>query len=143
MTPIAEEMLADLGADTVEWRANYDATLDEPVVLPSRIPQLLMNGSTGIAVGMATNIPPHNLGEVARRAGRADRRSRDSTCKGLLKHIKGPDFPTGGELLSSRAELRTVYETGAGRAAAARRVQARAAAARHAARSSSRRSPTR
>src|SRR4029453_10074429 len=64
LTALAEEMLADLGAETVPLRANYDATLDEPIVLPSAIPQLLMNGSTGIAVGMATNIPPHNLNEL-------------------------------------------------------------------------------
>src|SRR5581483_6371597 len=64
LTPLAEEMLHDLGADTVPLRANYDATIEEPVVLPSAIPQLLMNGSTGIAVGMATNVPPHNLGEI-------------------------------------------------------------------------------
>ena len=113
LTAIAEEMLADLGSDTVEWRANYDATLEEPVVLPSRIPQLLMNGSTGIAVGMATNIPPHNLTEVC-DALTALIDDPQLEVKDLLKHIKGPDFPTGGELLSSRADLRTAYETGQG-----------------------------
>ena len=113
LTAIAEEMLADLGSDTVEWRANYDATLDEPVVLPSRIPQLLMNGSTGIAVGMATNIPPHNLSEVC-DALTALIDEPGLEVKDLLKHIKGPDFPTGGELLSSKADLRTAYETGQG-----------------------------
>src|SRR5215831_2060426 len=77
LTRIAEEMLAELGADTVEWRPNYDSTLDEPVVLPSRIPQLLANGSTGIAVGMATNIPPHNLSEV---------------CSALVALIADPDL---------------------------------------------------
>jgi len=113
LTAIAEEMLADLGSDTVDWRANYDATLDEPVVLPSRIPQLLMNGSTGIAVGMATNIPPHNLSEVCDAlVALIDDPALE--VKDLLKHVKGPDFPTGGELLSSRAELRTAYETGQG-----------------------------
>jgi DNA gyrase subunit A len=113
LTAIAEEMLADIVADTVEWRPNYDATLEEPVVLPSRIPQLLMNGSTGIAVGMATNIPPHNLGEIA-DALTAMIDEPDLDVKGLLKHIKGPDFPTGGELLSSKSEIRQVYETGQG-----------------------------
>ena len=113
LTAIAEEMLADIVADTVEWRANYDATLEEPVVLPSRLPQLLMNGSTGIAVGMATNIPPHHLGEVC-DALVAMIDEPDLDVKGLLKHIKGPDFPTGGELLSSRAEVRAVYESGQG-----------------------------
>jgi len=113
LTAIAEEMLADLGSDTVEWRANYDATLDEPTVLPSRIPQLLMNGSTGIAVGMATNIPPHNLNEIC-DALVALVDTPELEVKDLLKHIKGPDFPTGGELLSSKAELRSAYETGQG-----------------------------
>jgi len=113
LTAIAEEMLSDLGADTVDWRPNYDATLDEPVVLPSRLPQLLMNGSTGIAVGMATNIPPHDLGEVV-DALVAMVDDPDVDVKGLLRHVKGPDFPTGGELLSTRAEVRAVYETGQG-----------------------------
>ena len=113
LTALAEEMLAELGADTVEWRPNYDATLDEPIVLPSRIPQLLMNGSTGIAVGMATNIPPHNLNEVC-AALTALIDEPDLDVKGLLKHIKGPDFPTGGELLSSKAEIRAAYESGQG-----------------------------
>jgi DNA gyrase subunit A len=113
LTAIAEEMLGDLGSDTVDWRANYDASLDEPVVLPSRIPQLLMNGSTGIAVGMATNIPPHNLSEVC-DALTALIDDPALEVKDLLKHVKGPDFPTGGELLSSRSELRAAYETGQG-----------------------------
>ena len=113
ITALAEEMLADLGAETVALRANYDATLDEPIVLPSAIPQLLMNGSTGIAVGMATNIPPHNLRElVAALTAMIDDRELD--VKGLLKHVKGPDFPTGGEILNSKKELREIYETGQG-----------------------------
>ena len=113
LTPIAEEILADLGSDTVDWRANYDATLEEPIVLPSRIPQLLMNGSTGIAVGMATNIPPHNLCEVV-DALIALIAQPKLTVRDLLKHVKGPDFPTGGELLSSRTEIRNAYQTGQG-----------------------------
>jgi DNA gyrase subunit A len=113
LTALAEEMLSDLGAETVPLRANYDATLDEPIVLPSAIPQLLMNGSTGIAVGMATNIPPHNLTElVAALTAMIDEPEID--VKGLLKHIKGPDFPTGGEVLNAKRELREVYETGQG-----------------------------
>src|SRR5262249_30711435 len=113
LTAIAEEMLADLGADTVAFRANYDATQDEPVVLPSAVPQLLMNGSTGIAVGMATNIPPHNLREiVAALVAMIDEPEID--VKGLMKHLKGPDFPTGGEILNARKELREIYETGQG-----------------------------
>src|SRR5499425_3474126 len=113
LTPLAEEMLEDLGAGTVTLRANYDATLEEPTVLPSAIPQLLMNGSTGIAVGMATNIPPHNLKEVV-AALTAMIDEPDLDVKGLLKHVKGPDFPTGGEMLNSKRELRQIYETGQG-----------------------------
>ncbi len=113
LTPLAEEMLADLGAETVSLRPNYDATLDEPIVLPSAVPQLLMNGSTGIAVGMATNIPPHNQREVV-AALTAMIDEPDLDVKGLLKHVKGPDFPTGGEILNSRKELREIYESGQG-----------------------------
>ena len=113
LTALAEEMLADLGAETVPFRGNYDATLEEPIVLPSAIPQLLMNGSTGIAVGMATNIPPHNLREiVAALIAMVD--EPDLDVKGLLKHLRGPDFPTGGEILNSKKELRAIYETGQG-----------------------------
>jgi DNA gyrase subunit A len=113
LTPLAEEMLADLGAETVAFRANYDATQEEPVVLPSAVPQLLMNGSTGIAVGMATNVPPHNLREiVAALVAMIDEPAID--VKGLTKHLKGPDFPTGGEILNSRKEVREIYETGQG-----------------------------
>jgi DNA gyrase subunit A len=113
LTALAEEMLADLRAETVALRANYDATLDEPVVLPSAIPQLLMNGSTGIAVGMATNIPPHNLREVV-AALTAMIDEPDLDVKGLLKHLRGPDFPTGGEILNPKRELRVIYEDGQG-----------------------------
>src|SRR5499427_9511436 len=113
LTALAGEMLEDLGAETVPFRANYDATIEEPVVLPSAIPQLLMNGSTGIAVGMATNIPPHNLHELsAALVAMIDEPGID--VKGLLKHVKGPDFPTGGEILNARKELREIYETGQG-----------------------------
>jgi DNA gyrase subunit A len=113
LTAVCEEMLEDLGAETVDFRATFDAMHDEPVVLPSAIPQLLMNGSTGIAVGMATNIPPHNLREiVAALTAMID--EPDIDVKGLLKHVKGPDFPTGGEMLNSKKELREVYETGQG-----------------------------
>ena len=113
LTPLAEEMLADLAADTVDLRPTFDAMHEEPVVLPSAIPQLLMNGSTGIAVGMATNIPPHNLREVV-SALLAMIDEPGIEVKGLVRHIKGPDFPTGGEILDSRRELRTIYETGQG-----------------------------
>src|SRR6266436_4807911 len=113
LTPLAEEMLADLGAETVPLRATFDAMLEEPTVLPSAIPQLLMNGSTGIAVGMATNIPPHNLSEVV-AALTAMIDEPDLDVKGLLKHVKGPDFPTGGEILNTKKELRDIYESGQG-----------------------------
>jgi DNA gyrase subunit A len=110
---VAEALLQDLDADTVPFRTTYDATRDEPVVLPAAVPQLLMNGSTGIAVGMATNIPPHNLGElVDALVAMIDDPASDT--RALLKFIKGPDFPTGGEILNSRAELRAIYETGQG-----------------------------
>jgi DNA gyrase subunit A len=113
LTALAEEMLADLGAETVPFRANYDATIEEPIVLPSAVPQLLMNGSTGIAVGMATNVPPHNLREIiAALTAMIDEPALD--VKGLLKHLKGPDFPTGGEMLNSKKEIRAIYETGQG-----------------------------
>jgi DNA gyrase subunit A len=113
LTPLAEEMLADLRAETVPVRATFDAQRDEPTVLPSAVPQLLMNGSTGIAVGMATNIPPHNLREiVAALTALID--EPDLDVKGLLKHVKGPDFPTGGEILNGKKELRDIYETGQG-----------------------------
>jgi len=113
LAAIAEELLRDIRHETVDFRDNYDATLREPVVLPAAIPQLLINGSTGIAVGMATNIPPHNLSEVI-EALVAMIRDPAITSKDLCKHIKGPDFPTGGEILNSRAELRKIYESGQG-----------------------------
>jgi DNA gyrase subunit A len=117
---IATEMLRDLDMDTVDFAANYDGSRQEPLVLPARFPNLLVNGSSGIAVGMATNIPPHNLREViAATIAYIDDPDIDTT--GLLKHIKGPDFPTGGIILG-REGIRDAYETGRGRV----RVQARA-----------------
>jgi DNA gyrase subunit A len=95
MTPLAEDMLADIEKETVDFIANYDDSLKEPAVLPSRIPNLLVNGAAGIAVGMATNIPPHNLGEVV--DGLVELiENPEITIKQLMKHIPGPDFPTGG-----------------------------------------------
>ena len=112
MAKIAQEMLEDLEKNTVDFMPNYDESLQEPVVLPSKIPNLLVNGSYGIAVGMATNIPPHNLGEVV-----------DGLClliddpntpiETLMKHIKGPDFPTGG-LIQGREGIKKAYTTGRG-----------------------------
>jgi len=113
LTAIAEELLRDVRHDTVDYRDNYDATLREPEVLPAALPQLLMNGSTGIAVGMATNIPPHNLAEVIEALlAMIDDPTLDN--KDLCKFIKGPDFPTGGEILNSKAELRQIYQDGHG-----------------------------
>ncbi|WP_428266634.1 DNA gyrase/topoisomerase IV subunit A [Haliangium sp.] len=109
----AMDLLDELKKDTVAFRANYDATTEEPVVLPARFPNLLVNGSTGIAVGMATNIPPHNLREVC-GALIALAEDHELGTAALLKHIKGPDFPTGGQILNSKAELRQIYEEGRG-----------------------------
>jgi DNA gyrase subunit A len=115
LTPIAAETISEIGQGTVHFRPNYDGTKEEPVVLPSRLPNLLVNGTTGIAVGMATSIPPHNLGE---------------TCNALLKvledpevkdfqlvandAVRGPDFPTGAQVLNTKDELREIYKTGQG-----------------------------
>ncbi|MCZ6801278.1 MAG: DNA topoisomerase 4 subunit A [Nitrospirae bacterium] len=113
LTPASSELLSELQKDTVDFQANYDGKGEEPLILPARFPNLLVNGSTGIAVGMATNIPPHNLGEVIEAAITLID-NRDSSITDLLKSIKGPDFPTGGEILNSRAEILDIYETGQG-----------------------------
>lgn len=113
LRPLALELLGELGKRTVEWRPNYDGTKNEPVVLPARFPNLLVNGSQGIAVGMATSIPPHNLGEVL-DAAIALSNQRDLPVIQLLRHIKGPDFPTGGQLHATKRELEAVYTTGQG-----------------------------
>jgi DNA gyrase subunit A len=123
MTHISVEMLADLDKDTVDWTANYDGTRNEPTVLPGRFPNLICNGSTGIAVGMATNIPPHNLTEVV-GALLVLIENREATTDDLLKHITGPDFPTGGILITKEKDPKTglvidnltsAYATGHGR----------------------------
>src|SRR5438105_6717331 len=113
MGKTAEAMLEDLEKDTVDWMDNFDGTLKEPTVLPSKFPNLLVNGSSGIAVGMATNIPPHNLREVV-DALIALAEDKDITLVKLMTHIKGPDFPTGGLMLNTKPELRTIYEAGQG-----------------------------
>lgn len=110
---IAEEMLADLDKDTVDFRPNFDDSLTEPTVLPAKIPNLLVNGSSGIAVGMATNMPPHNLTEVV-NATIAYIDNNDIEILGLMEHIKGPDFPTGGIIYGVEG-IRSAYETGKGR----------------------------
>src|SRR6059058_5127373 len=120
LSRIATEMLRDLDMDTVDFGPNYDGSRQEPLVLPARFPNLLVNGSSGIAVGMATNIPPHNLREVI-GATIAYLENPDIDLGGLMRHIKGPDFPTGGIILG-RGGIRDAYETGRGRV----RIQARA-----------------
>ncbi|HLM86213.1 MAG TPA: DNA topoisomerase (ATP-hydrolyzing) [Solirubrobacteraceae bacterium] len=120
LSRISTEMLRDLDMDTVDFVANYDGSRREPLVLPARFPNLLVNGSSGIAVGMATNIPPHNLREVI-DATIAYIDDPEIDTAGLMRHIKGPDFPTGGIILG-HAGIKDAYETGRGRV----RVQARA-----------------
>ncbi|MEK9629505.1 MAG: DNA topoisomerase IV subunit A [Nitrospinota bacterium] len=113
LTAITAFLLSDIKKDTVDFRPNYDNTLKEPVVLPSRIPNLLINGSSGIAVGMACSFPSHNLHEVfSALISLIDEPKQ--TITSLMKHIKGPDFPTEGIILNSKAELRKAYESGSG-----------------------------
>lgn len=110
---ISDEVLQEIEQQTVPFRPNYDGTKTEPVVLPSRMPNLLVNGSTGIAVGMATNIPPHNLGEVCTALIKL-LDNPDLTTLQLCRWVKGPDFPTGGQVLNSPDELKEIYKTGSG-----------------------------
>jgi DNA gyrase subunit A len=110
---IAIELLKELGKKTVNFRPNFDGTLFEPSVLPARYPNLLVNGAQGIAVGMATSIPPHNLGEVCDALEAMIDDPEISSAK-LVQKVKAPDFPTGGEILSSKAEIKQIYETGQG-----------------------------
>jgi DNA gyrase subunit A len=110
---LSDEILTEIDQSTVPFRPNYDGTKTEPVVLPSRIPNLLINGATGIAVGMATNIPPHNLTEVCTALIRL-LDNPDLSSVQLCRYIKGPDFPTGGEMLNSPEELKEIYKTGSG-----------------------------
>ena len=113
LAPYAKSLLQELGQGTVDWTPNFDGTLKEPVVLPARLPNLLLNGTTGIAVGMSTDVPPHNLNEVASALVHLIDNPK-ATVAQLMKHIKGPDFPTGGELVSSRDDIREIYATGNG-----------------------------
>jgi len=113
MAPIAEELLEDIEKDTVDFSSNYDDRLQEPDVLPSKVPNLLLNGSSGIAVGMSTNIPPHNLGELVDATVHL-LENPDCTVEDLMEHIKGPDFPTGGNIVG-RDAIYSAYATGRGR----------------------------
>ncbi|HEX4337900.1 MAG TPA: DNA topoisomerase IV subunit A [Polyangiaceae bacterium] len=117
LQPISAELLSEIDQDTVHFRPNYDGTKTEPVVLPARLPNLLINGASGIAVGMATNIPPHNPEEVCAAAVRlldALLDGKQLSSRELCRTIKGPDFPTGGQIISTTEELKQVYETGQG-----------------------------
>ena len=115
MTPLALELLRDIEKDTVPFHLNFDDTLQEPDMLPGRFPNLLVNGAMGIAVGLATNIPPHNLGEVI-DATVAQIDDPDITLPQLMEHLSGPDFPTGGYIIGKEG-IRQAYETGKGRIA--------------------------
>ena len=110
---ISDEMLEEIDQATVHFRPNYDGTKTEPVVLPARLPNLLVNGATGIAVGMATNVPPHNLGEVCTALVKL-LDNPDLSSVQLCRYVKGPDFPTGGQILNSADELKEIYRTGSG-----------------------------
>ncbi|HNP37344.1 MAG TPA: DNA topoisomerase IV subunit A [Woeseiaceae bacterium] len=113
LTPYAKNLLQELAHGTVDWVPNFDGTMDEPIVLPARLPNLLLNGTTGIAVGMSTDVPPHNLREVASALVHLIDNPKASVAD-LMKHIKAPDFPTGGEIVSPRADINEIYTTGAG-----------------------------
>ncbi|MGH9162494.1 MAG: DNA gyrase/topoisomerase IV subunit A [Vicinamibacteraceae bacterium] len=110
---LADELLTELEQDTVPFRPSYDGTRTEPVVLPSRVPNLLVNGAMGIAVGMATNVPPHHLGEVCTALLKLID-NPDLTSAQLCRYVKGPDFPTGGQILNTPEELKEIYRTGSG-----------------------------
>ena len=121
MAKITEELLADIGKDTIDYRKNFDESLDEPVVLPAKLPNLLLNGANGIAVGMATNIPPHNLGEVVDGiVALID--NPEISIDELIGYIKGPDFPTGG-IINGRQGIYDAYRIGRGRLIVAGRIE--------------------
>lgn len=109
----SEVLLSELGQGTVDWVPNFDGTLDEPATLPARLPNLLLNGTTGIAVGMATDVPPHNLREVAAACVRL-LDEPGATVEQLCEHVQGPDYPTEAEIVTPRADLLKIYETGRG-----------------------------
>lgn len=113
LTPIAEVLLGELGQGTVDWTPNFDGTLEEPTWMPARLPHLLLNGTTGIAVGMATDVPPHNLNEVVSACLRL-LDDPDATTRDLCEHVRGPDYPTAAEIITPAADLLQMYETGLG-----------------------------
>jgi len=113
LAALSESLMSELKQETVDLRPNYDNTREEPVVLPAQFPNLLVNGSSGIAVGLATNIPPHNLGDVI-KASIYLIENPDATTSVLLDRLKGPDFPLGGKILVDRPTLTKIYEEGTG-----------------------------
>lgn len=113
LTPIAEVLLGELGQGTVDWTPNFDGTLEEPTWMPARLPHLLLNGTTGIAVGMATDVPPHNLNEIVSACIRLID-DPDATVADLCEHVRGPDYPSVAEIITPAADLRAMYETGNG-----------------------------
>jgi topoisomerase-4 subunit A len=113
LTKYAEVLLSELAHGTVDWVPNFDGTMDEPAMLPARLPNLLLNGTSGIAVGMATDIPPHNLREVAAACIHL-LEEPEATTRALMKHVKGPDMPTGAEIISPRSDLVEFYDKGVG-----------------------------
>ncbi len=113
LTPIAEALLGELEHGTVDWNPNFDGTLEEPSWLPARLPHLLLNGTTGIAVGMATDVPPHNLNEIVSACIRLID-DPDASVRDLCEHVRGPDYPTSAEIITSASDLLSMYETGNG-----------------------------
>ncbi len=113
LTPIAEVLLGELGQGTTDWAPNFDGTLEEPSWMPARLPHLLLNGTTGIAVGMATDVPPHNLNEIVSALIRL-LDDPDATVADLCEHVRGPDYPTTAEIITPAADLRAIYESGNG-----------------------------
>ena len=113
LTKYASVLLSELGQGTVDWLSNFDGTMEEPALLPARLPNVLLNGGSGIAVGMATDILPHNLNEVVSACVRLLEQPKASVAD-LMEHVKGPDFPTGAEIISRESDIRSAYETGRG-----------------------------
>ncbi len=113
LTPIAEVLLGELGQGTVDWTPNFDGTLEEPTWLPARLPHLLLNGTTGIPVGMATDVPPHNLNEIVSACVRL-LDDPDASVRDLCEHVRGPDYPTTAEIITPAADLLAMYQTGNG-----------------------------
>ena len=113
LSPIAEVLLGELGQGTVDWTPNFDGTLQEPTWMPARLPHLLLNGTTGIAVGMATDVPPHNLNEIVSACIRL-LDDPDASVRDLCEHVRGPDYPTAAEIITPSADLQAMYATGSG-----------------------------